>query len=533
MAQILLSIEIGERFVSVCVSSGSAKSFKITKSFRFEHVGDVLSDGQITNPTYLADQIKEAMSQNGIGDIRKVNFVFNSSKVVSREVNLPSMKENKIADVISLNASEYFPIDITNFNITHTVLKPSEAGSTMRVMLTAVPKTIVKSIFELAEALKVSVNAIDYAPNAQYQLLKSIKSEEIVMYLNMNIKNSTASFIQNGTLLLQRNLPFGGDEIVSAVLRNAELEEDEYVKILEQSKKGNWLELALTPEQIQSAMLRLTAGINRSLEFFTSSQKGLKVDRIVLLGICADIYGLKTAISSASSINCEVLSYVPSLEKSVENIEDFISYISPIGSLINPLNLLQGDLVKKHKMVRSTRSSDSLVTSILIFIFAVVAGVALSATSFFEYASEQRDLDRLNMEYLELKSNEPTRDAYVQYKQMHENIMAVATLSEDNNQNLVAFLEELEDKVPRNLLALSASCTNENITLNVTVQTFEEVAVTMANLREFESVEVINVSAATQTTDENTGVTQVDFSITCEYKTAVIEESTQESEVEE
>ncbi len=525
MAQILLNIEIGEKFVNVCVSSGTAKNFKITKTLRFEHLGDVVLDGQVTNPTYLADQIKEQFEKNSIGNVKRVNFVFNSSKVVSREINLPSMKENKIGDVIALNASEYFPIDVSNFHITHSLVKKaSEQGDTMRVMLTAVPKVIVKSFFELADALKVSVNAIDYAPNAQYQLLKSIKSEEVIMYLNMNIKNSTATFVQDGALLLQRNLPFGGDEIISAVLRNAELDEDEYVKVLEQSKKENWLERALTPEQIQNAMLRLTSGINRSLEFFTSSQKGLKVDKIVLLGICGDIHGLTSAISNSSGLSCEVLSYLPSYEKSIGNLEEFNTYISTIGSLISPLNLLQDEFVKKNKRVRSTRSSDSLVTSILIFVFAIVAGVTMSATAYFDYAREQNKLDSLNMEYLELQANEPVRNDYVQYKQMHENIMGAASLTSNNNENLVAFLEELENKVPKNLVALTASCTNENVTLNVTVQTFEEVAVTMANLRAFESIDVINVSSAAEDSESGT----VSFSITCQYKVEVLEEAPQE-----
>ncbi len=522
MAQILLNLEIGEKFVNVCVSSGNGKNFKITKQFRFEHFGNVVTDGVPTNPSYLADQIKQSLNQYGISDVRRANFVFNSTKVVSREVSIPVVKENKIAEVISLNASEYFPVDITNFHITHTLLeKISGENASLRLMLTAVPKNIVVAYFELAQALKVSVNAIDYAPNGQYQMLKSIKDDEVVLYLNVNLKTTTATFMNNGNLMLQRNLPFGADEIVSAVLRDNELEEEEYMKTYEQCMKEKWLEMALDSGQLSIAMSRITGGIGRSLEFFSSSQRGLTVDKIVLMGMGARIWGLKEAISQ--SIPCEILETIPQYSKAISGMSDFINCVSTLGALVSPLNLLQDDLVRQNRKISGASSSDSLLTSILILIFAVVAGGTLSLTAFFDYAREQNDLNDLNMEHLELQANQPIHDEYVLYSQMYSDVMGFVSLSDNENKNLVAFLEELEEKVPSNLVALSASCTAENITINVTVGSFEEAAVAMANIRSFETIDNILVSGITEEVND-AGQTSASFAISCQYKVPEIVE---------
>ena len=84
------------------------------------------------------------------------------------------------------------------------------------------------------------------------------------------------------------------------------------------------------------------------------------------------------------------------------------------------------------------------------------------------------------------------------------------------NANLVKFFEELEEKMPQELTLLSAECTNEGVTMNITTPGFEEAGVTISKFRTFESVKDFEVSEMVKNVAED-GTETVSFSISCVY----------------
>ena len=73
-------------------------------------------------------------------------------------------------------------------------------------------------------------------------------------------------------------------------------------------------------------------------------------------------------------------------------------------------------------------------------------------------------------------------------------MLQLRSLEETPNAQLVAFFEELEEKMPSQILLLSAVCTPESVSMNVTVPGLEEAAVVLSQLRSFKSLSQVNVS---------------------------------------
>ena len=46
-----------------------------------------------------------------------------SAKVASREVLLPPVKDNRIKTVIETNAADYFPVDMSNYRVSYSLLE--------------------------------------------------------------------------------------------------------------------------------------------------------------------------------------------------------------------------------------------------------------------------------------------------------------------------------------------------------------------------------------------------------------------------
>jgi hypothetical protein len=69
--------------------------------------------------------------------------------------------------------------------------------------------------------------------------------------------------------------------------------------------------------------------------------------------------------------------------------------------------------------------------------------------------------------------------------------------------------------MPSSILGLTADCTNDGVSLNVKVPSFDEAAVIIRQFRSFDSIEVIEVSDIIRQVEEGTGL--VSFTITCNY----------------
>ena len=75
------------------------------------------------------------------------------------------------------------------------------------------------------------------------------------------------------------------------------------------------------------------------------------------------------------------------------------------------------------------------------------------------------------------------------------------TLDEDfmntNNDNLVPFLEELEDRMPSTFTVTAIALTDQGINMGIEVMSKEQVIYVIQELREFDTVEIVGISGLT------------------------------------
>ena len=96
-----------------------------------------------------------------------------------------------------------------------------------------------------------------------------------------------------------------------------------------------------------------------------------------------------------------------------------------------------------------------------------------------------------------------------------ENLYA---MTEEHNENLVAFIEELEEKMPRQIHVTSLTAGEDVISLNIEVESKEAMATIIQQLRTFRTLDTISVGGAQDQTDDS-GLRKVSFSVTCTYRT--------------
>ncbi len=513
----LLNIEVGEKIVRVCVASKKGKGAQISDSFRFATPKDTVTDGAVSQPEVLAEELRSQLSSHGLSGVKAANFVLASTKIASREVLLPPVKENRIKSVVEANAHEYFPVDLAGYQVAHCLLenvKEPEPGA--RVLVTAVPKQTLMSYSKLADAAGLTISGFDYAANGQYQLLAGAPTPGITMYANVGTNQTIITFMQDGKLLLLRTFPFGGDDTMHELVSGTDKADADFMTMLELCENSAWVNENTTAEVQIEAFSRLVNGISRSADFFKSSYKGVTVDKVVIMGACSGVAGLCEAISHEIGLETTLLKNVDGIGK-VANVEIVTFYASVIGSAIAPLDLIPDEMKqKKSKGKGKSGAGDSITSGLILLIAGAGIGGFFAITTALDVFEKEDRLDSINARIAELSYVEQSYDMYIQYQAVEANMMILERDGENYNAELRAFIEELERKMPSSLLALAATCTEEGIALNVQVADMDDAAVTISQLRAFDSVQDVSVDSITESADD-LGVSITEFTISAIY----------------
>ena len=521
-----INIEIGDSFIKVCLTEKKSKSVNLKKAFMFETPVGTAADGMITDPSLLGSTLTQKLHENGMSGVKNVTFTLISGKVATREVMLPPVKEGRIKSVIEANSSEYFPVDISRYLVSYGMLKTvtegNETGSHMLAM--AAPLQLLDGYIKLAEKMNLEIQGIDFGGNSQFQVIKALGTKKITLCVAVTGNHTYITITKGDRLILQRMLPWGGDDFVDAYIsaKNGENEEEaDYEKALAECCQPLDKFLAkeiLDQNDITRAFNRIVGGISRSMDFFNSSRWSAPIDDIILAGTCANLAGLREAVSTALG-GAEVFPLEEfasaALGTLLQGDRELISqYISAYGSAIAPVDLLPD----KYKATKEKKKSSEhgIIGAVVIFATCVIAGGVMALFAVLENNALKNELDDISRDIESLKYVEAEYSRYILYRNGVRNFVALEEATETNNRGLVDFFEELEEKMPSSILLLSAVCTNEGVIMNIRVPSLETAAMVITQFHTFESIEQLEISAITQGTDE-IGFIYYNFTINCLY----------------
>ena len=193
----VISIEIGNVFTRVCELDYKKKNPHVYNCFRFNTPENTFDDGYIRDKEGFVNVVKEKLQDNNI-QTTKVVFSVASSKIANREILIPQIKENKIQEIIDLNSTEYFPVDISEYIINYKVLEKisNEDEKKLRLLVLAAPNNLIKNYYSIAEMLGLEIVAIDYIGNSSFQTAKRQVGQGVNLVVQINEDTSALPTIE-------------------------------------------------------------------------------------------------------------------------------------------------------------------------------------------------------------------------------------------------------------------------------------------------------------------------------------------------
>ncbi len=153
----------------------------------------------------------------------------------------------------------------------------------------------------------------------------------------------------------------------------------------------------------------------------------------------------------------------------------------------------------------------------IILAGSVVVAVALVAVGWFRLVGANKENENLKMEKQSLQSINQVYTENEQATKKFEDAAALHVATSTKNQNLVALIEQLQKKLPKQMQVSTLQTTEDKVTLTITTKTKISVA---KMLVEFEGIDLltnVNVASIAGAESENDKIDEYTFSVTADY----------------
>lgn len=522
MAGKAISIEIGYSLTRVCEVDYKAKTHKVYRHFTTPTLQGVINDGVLTATPEYIESLKKALGESKM-KAKQVVFTITSGKIASREVMIPFVKENRIADVVNANASDYFPVDLSQYQLAYNILGKvgEEKGNQQyKLLVLAAPQALLSGYYDLAKALKLEIAAIDYAGNSVFQVAKDKSGDGTNLVIKIDERASLVMAIQKGVFAFTRNVAYGVDEVIDAIIESKRYSDSNTV--LEAMDTLAFNDCTAT-EEIAEALSPLIGGISRVVDYYMSHNSSAPVEKVYITGLGADIKGLAELLGRELNLSVEVLRQVPgwNLEKSFRT-QFYGSYVACAGAASAPLGFKREAEKSKGKEKSGGGGKGGVNPAPIAYtllVMGLIASGVLIAVSVLRFVDLQKENMELMAQNSDLESIIPIYNEYVAVMAEHAKVEAMYAATETRNEQLYEFLEELEQKLPNTVNVQSLTSNGATVTINMDVTTKDEAAAVIEQMRSFKSLISESVSVASLQTeeDEESSTVTVNFTVVALY----------------
>ena len=297
----------------------------IADTFEYIEYPMMLSQPEADPVELVRAAIEEFLSRHSLeGD--RVAVAAPGQSGLSKFIKLPPVEAKKIPDIVRYEASQQipFPLDQVEWAWQRLAGGIEESGFVMdaEVALFAMKKEQVhKALAPLTNA-GIEVDVLQLQPIALANMVMfdqlpppdTIDPDDpppSIVLVSIGV-DSTDLVVTNGLKMAQRSVPIGGSSFTKALVK-----EMQFTFQKAEQEKRNAVRAA-DPRAVFKAMRQVftdfTSDVQRSLTYFTSNDKSLKIGKVLLVGNAAKLRGLSDFMAKQLGLDVERLEKYTALE---------------------------------------------------------------------------------------------------------------------------------------------------------------------------------------------------------------------------
>ncbi|CCX88268.1 type IV pilus assembly protein PilM [Clostridium sp. CAG:590] len=525
----VLTVEITNESITIIeVSPSIKKQTNVHNALIFETPEDAYEDGALRDVEKLASAIREQLDANGITN-KNVIFILSSSKVVNREVLIPEVKENKVKGIVDANASEYFPVNIEDYVVSHSILEHvvnEDKSKQLKLMVVAAPLTMVKSYYELGSMLGLNVQSIDYVGNSMLQLIKTQTSATMTtMVIQLGSESTILNIVKGDTLLLQRTVPYGTNAVVTEVMDEKDVDATTAMTLLQNERL---ITVDFDDNAATGAFRYLINNIGRVIDYYVTKNPDKPIDDVFLTGDGALIRGIDGLFKIQLNIQTRIMDslynvkFDPKIDLKIYNP---VYLIAPIGAAFAPMGFRPTEVKTKG----SASDADLMKYGVAVLVVGVIVAAASIGVTTVMKNNEQAKQASLNAQIAAIADIDQIISDYDAVVAKYKDIKTMYDQTRTLNENFNMLFDDLEKNQPKDVSIQSFNSSDGGVNIGATAKSLDAIAKFIIQLKKIECIDNAFVPSYTEEVDDAGNKTYT-FTVTANFVSMVQDE---DAELEE
>ncbi|MBZ9608718.1 type IV pilus assembly protein PilM [Clostridium estertheticum] len=332
-----IALDLGSTNMKIMI--GNKKQVKLFETIKTSEGS--IKDDKIVNLEEIKDSLGVFLKKNNIRT-KEIAFTIHGQEVISRHIEMPIMDDRGIKTSLEWEMDQYLPRDISEYTIDYEIIEKIDTTEkkALRLLISAVPKEKINQLVKISRMLNLEIVAIDISSNCTRRVFKDASKKstslENIGVIDIGSNNTNIIILDKGKLFIEREIPFGINNILKEIIKKENIEHISAFEYLE--KNINFIENKDDNElegRIKALFNNVLLALEKIVTFFTIGKTKGNLDSIYLIGGGCVINGLSEYVSNY--FNCSV--YILDDAKSI-GVKTIIPTDCNIKHFIGTLGLL-------------------------------------------------------------------------------------------------------------------------------------------------------------------------------------------------
>lgn len=562
VAKKVISIETGIQWTKVALVDYRKKNPPVHEAFAFRTPEHAVEDGYIRDKDSLARALKEELVRRQILE-KDVVFTLSSSKVVTREVVIPYVKDNKIKGIIDAQSRDYFPMDISGYTISYSKMDivEDDGKKQLKLLLVAIPDNLLGNYVSFAQLAGLKVETFDYIGNGCIQLMCDSFVDN-AMIIQLEEQATVISILENKKLAFQRVTPYGYGATISAVVDHPILgiddEEKAFDFLLEHNvifhkpsmpDNGDPAQQAIDQTQADEAYEDLAESLryhlriaNTALDYYQNQVKKEFVGNVYLVGDGSRFAGIHKLFAQELPLPLQKIDFAKVIDLRNQNgvhvqkkagkkkHQDYtdpvmeesskprqpraatpVGFLSVIGAAVHPLDAKPKEMQAADSKKNDLHTAYVLLAGSLFISLLLILGS--SVRQLIAHSAHRHLTDQLeSLAYVQQTYDESSR-----VQQEEQGYVTIDDATKTKNEYLLPLIEQLEAELPSAIKVTSMQTDDNLITLNMTTDRKITVGQMLLNFQNVTLLTDPSIPSMSEQTDEESGKSEWTYTLNAYY----------------
>ena len=299
-----IGLDVGSGLIKVAVIDHAKGEPELAKVAILPLLPDAIVDGEIMDPSIVAEAIQGAVAAAGVKARNNVVTAVGGRDVIVKKIQIDRVKESEVRDLMRWEAEQHVPFDMESVELDFQILDPDAEGLDMSVLLVAAKRELVENKLRLLTDAGMAPAIIDvdaFALHNAFQVNYPRAMHGVVGLVNIGNEVTIVNVLDDGVPILTRDLTVGTRRIREDLQRERGLSVDDADALVRGYDRSPHLDAVLGPRGEEIAL-----GIERATAFLASSSRsGNAMRELYLCGGGARVPGLAEALAQRLRVSVQ------------------------------------------------------------------------------------------------------------------------------------------------------------------------------------------------------------------------------------